>query len=122
MTPFTELEKLIKRNPSVFDELSIPSWKFINWLENNEQVYEVFKKYAWQLKRGQRRDRYGAATIYQRMRWDTWIRETSISGFKLNNNWISFLSRLLMLEQPKHFTDFFDTRVQSYDKRWDEIL
>ena len=122
MTPFTELEKLIKRNPSVFDELSIPSWKFINWLENNEQVYEVFKKYAWQLKRGQQRDRYGAATIYQRMRWDTWIRETSISGFKLNNNWISFLSRLLMLEQPKHFTDFFDTRVQSYDKRWDEIL
>lgn len=73
----------------------------------NPQVYESFKKYARQLQRTGR-EHHSSQAIIERIRWDTMV-ESKNDDFKINNNWPSCYSRLLMIHD-RSFFGFFRTR------------
>lgn len=80
---------------------------FFVYHSENSHVYESFKKYARQLQRAGR-DHHSSQAIIERIRWDTMV-ESKNDDFKINNNWPSCYSRLLMIEDPS-FIGFFRTR------------
>ena len=73
----------------------------------NPHVYDLFKKYTHQAIRAGR-DRFGAQSIIERIRWYTAI-ETKGDSFKINNNHARYYARLFMREHPV-YEDFFRTR------------
>ncbi len=88
--------------------------KFEAYDRANPQVYEAFRKYAFQLREAGRK-RSGAALIFERIRWDTMIRgskEDGLPALKMNNNYRAFYARKLALESPIYFETFFETREQ----------
>ncbi|HEY7328515.1 MAG TPA: hypothetical protein VH592_12780 [Gemmataceae bacterium] len=100
---------------SLFDEY--PEDKSLTIQERFEQfhahhpdVYELFKRFAFEL-RCAGRQKYGAKSIMERIRWHV---ATSSAGdeeeeFKLNNIFTSRYVRLLINEHPE-FAEFFELR------------
>ena len=77
----------------------------------NPHVYELFKKYAYEVMRSGHRH-YGTNAIINRMRWHMDIETLDSNGndnFKINNNYASRYSRLLALNEPM-FRGFFRNR------------
>ncbi len=73
-------------------------------------VLELFRKYATEmLGRGYRH--YSARTILERIRWHLALENTG-SVFKLNNNHGTFYSRVLYLEDPGKWREFFAFRTR----------
>lgn len=81
--------------------------KFIAFDKANPRVYELFKRFAWELKSAGR-NRFGAKAIVERIRWHYAV-ETIADDFTINNNFTSCYARLLILDEPA-FRDFFETR------------
>lgn len=75
--------------------------------EANPHVWELFKRYAFEVKRTGR-PRYSVQAIFERIRWHVAI-ETRGDDFKINNNYRACYARLLILEHPE-FAGFFVTR------------
>ena len=79
------------------------------YLEQNPEVYPMFKEFTFELIRAGRK-RAGANMIIERLRWETAIRTKG--DFKINNNYAPDLSRKFMEDHPQH-KGFFQTRVQT---------
>lgn len=89
--------------------------KFDEFDRQHPDVYDLFKKFAWQL-RNAGRDRGGAKSIMERIRWE--LATTSSpekDGFKINNNFTSRYARKLIEDDPS-FGDFFETRRLSTNR------
>jgi len=72
---------------------------FQQYHEDNPQIYEAFKKYAFQLiNRGYKR--IGAKQICEIIRWHSMVGGDGI--FKVNNNYTSGYARLFMEDFPKY--------------------
>jgi hypothetical protein len=84
--------------------------KFVAWHIQNPEVWELFKKYCYELWDVGRR-RYGSRSIIERIRWHTAI-HTKGSEFKICDHYNSCYSRLMILHDDR-FKDFFVTK-QSY--------
>jgi len=80
---------------------------FLEFHKNNLEIYRLFEKFASEVIAAGHRH-YGAAAIFERIRWHEMI-ETKNSDFKLNNNYRSCYARLLIFYRPE-FKDFFETR------------
>lgn len=80
---------------------------FTKFHRENPGVYSLFTKYANQLM-SHGVCHYGSKAILERIRWHYEIDEKS-KDFKLNNNFASCYSRLLMHQDPS-FRTFFSTR------------
>lgn len=80
----------------------------------NPDVYRLFKKFAVDARRMQRRKRYGARMIWERLRWHVQV-ETTGSDYKLNDHYPPYYARLLMLERPDDFGEFFELRDARFD-------
>ena len=81
--------------------------RFVDYHKANPHVYDLFKKFARELlTKGLRH--YGAKAIMERIRWHIEV-ETACDDFKINNNYTSCYTRLLINEDPI-FKNFFDTR------------
>ena len=80
---------------------------FLKFHAENPQVYRLFKQYANALM-SQGITTYGAKGIMERLRWHYEV-ESRAYDFKLNNNYASCFSRLLMSQDPS-FKSFFSTR------------
>ena len=79
---------------------------FSNYNQVNPQIFEEFKKFAFQAKKlGYRH--YSAKGIFEDIRKDS--RVHGKDGFKLNNNYHADYARKLMAENPE-FKGFFETR------------
>lgn len=78
----------------------------------NPQVYRLFKLYAHQARDAGHRH-FGAAAIFERIRWHVAV-ETRGDDFKLNNNYRAFYARKMMREDHA-FDDFFRTRKQRHE-------
>lgn len=81
--------------------------QFERFHEKHPDVYDLFKRFAWQLRMAGR-PRFGAKAIYERIRWE---RMTSSAGdeeevAKLPNNYTSRYVRLL-IEEDESFAGFF---------------
>lgn len=86
--------------------------KFEKFHEENPMVYELLKRFTFQvIERGHKH--YGIAAIFERIRWHTEI-ETTDPVFKLNNNLKAFYARMFHRDHPKH-DGFFRTRQSSSD-------
>lgn len=79
--------------------------KFLQFHKENPHVFELFKKFAHQAKA--KWNHFGAGAIFERLRWEFSF-ETN-DEFKLNNNYRSCYTRLLVLEDPS-FKNFFQFR------------
>jgi hypothetical protein len=82
--------------------------KFEAFLEQNPQVWSEFVGAAHRL-RSLGFTRYSARGIYEGLRFTMHINGRDASGYKLNNNYTSRLSRRLV-EQDETFRDFFELR------------
>lgn len=86
----------------------------------NPQVYELFQRFAVDALRMERRKRFGARVIWERLRWYTQV-ETNGTDFRLNDHYPPYYARLLMLERPDDFGDFFELRDARFDVSLDQM-
>lgn len=75
--------------------------------QENPIVYSLFVKFAKQA-RSKGHQKFAAAAIFERIRWEIAI-ETTAEDFKLNNNHKAYFARKAMLEYPE-LSGFFNTR------------
>lgn len=82
---------------------------FFRWLEHpqNKLLFARFSLQAHQM--AERRPRYSARTIVEVMRWNTEIRDSSVT-FKIQNNMVPGMARLWMLENGWRYPGFFQLR------------
>lgn len=79
--------------------------KFNEFHRLNPGVYDLFKRFAFQLINAGCR-RLGSKQIIERIRFETAIRTRGDSEFKINNNHTCYYSRLFCKEYPEHIDKF----------------
>jgi len=79
---------------------------FVEYHRANPEIYELFKRFANEVKVSGRRY-YGAKAIMEKIRWEVNIERKG--DFKCNDHYTSCYVRLLISEDPR-FKDFFETR------------
>lgn len=102
--------------PSLFDEPPIiverpltPREKWEDFHKNNLHVYIALRQLALDLvDRGF--EHYAIATLFEVARWQHSMRTKDETGYKLNNNYRAYYSRLLMENEPR-LAGFFETRT-----------
>lgn len=89
--------------------------EFDQFIADNPQVYDQFRKIAVKLKvKGF--DRWGAKAIWEVLRYELAVNTTAnVKDYKLNNNYTSRMARKLMNEEPEDFGDFFELRKLKTD-------
>jgi hypothetical protein len=86
------------------------SKKFLDFHEKNPQVYDLFKRYAFQLiEAGVRHT--SVALIIERIRWESAI-STTDQQYTVSNNFRADYARLFMQEHPQ-FRDFFTVKKRT---------
>ena len=100
--------------PTLFDSfLTGMPQKFVEYHRQNPQIYETFKRIANQaIRKGHKN--LSAEFIFNVIRWETPVTAEATDGFKVNNNYKAFYSRLFMVEHPQ-YEDFFRTRKSNAD-------
>jgi hypothetical protein len=79
----------------------------------NPRVYQELKRLALILvNRGHKR--IGMQMLFEQMRWQWYERTIDTSGFKLNNDYAAYYSRLLMEQEPE-LAGVFTTRSVTQD-------
>jgi len=92
----------------LFDKIETDQGKtFEKYLKENPAVWELFLRYARQLRRSGRR-RGSADAILHRIRWESNIKP-SAEKFKVNNNYRKRLAEKLVNLDPT-FAEFFEFR------------
>ena len=117
-TRFKEkLRKIEKERESMntqtimFDEQEGPiTRKFKKFHRDNPHVYDELVRCCYQLKNAGCR-RYGMKGIFEVIRWQSALK-TNGSELKLNNNYTSIYSRMIMRKEPA-LRGFFETREKS---------
>jgi hypothetical protein len=72
----------------------------------NTHVYELFEQFAREAM--QRKSRIGARFVFERIRWYEQV-EKGCNHYRVNNDFVAFYARLLMLEKSE-FKGLFITR------------
>jgi len=83
----------------------------IDYHKKNPQIYEMYKKFAFQAIKS-KRPYYSSEMIINRVRWETMTKAES--GFKIANEMKAFYSRLFVLEYPT-YQNFFKQRPSICD-------
>lgn len=82
--------------------------KFLVFHSEHPQVYRLFEKFAKQLiENGFKK--LGAKMIIERIRWEMSTKSKDAAGFKINNNYTCYYSRLFIKNNPEH-SDKFEFR------------
>ena len=105
-------------DPPERDDLSPGTWapmprrsiqeRFEAWIARNKEVYDLFKQFAFDLKKAGH-EKGGAKAIAERIRWHYATEGPRDGEFKLNNIFVSRLARMLIAECPQ-FEHFFKRR------------
>lgn len=96
-------------------ERPTPAEEYAAWIRENAHVYELFKKFALEL-RGKGFARYSARSILYRIRWHVDVETNPVPGgdeFKINDHYSPYLARQLIAEDPTFNTFFEFRKVQS---------
>jgi hypothetical protein len=108
------VNKRILRHPIFFEANDELLERFWEYHIENPWVYGAFKRLAHKMARV--RDRYGAPSIIQKIRWDHDV-TTRGDSFKINNDYGALYARMLIAEDSS-FEDFFELRrMKKYDRR-----
>jgi len=82
--------------------------RFLRFHLKYPQVYRLFEKFALQLLESGHKT-MGSKMIIERIRWEVATQSMDDDGFKINNNYTCYYSRLFMKNNPQH-GDCFETR------------
>lgn len=101
----------IPRQRDIFDILDVKTIeeRFIEFHHDNPRVYDELVRAARLYKRQTGRGKCGMSLLFGRVRWVLAMETDSADGFRLNNNYASFYSRLIMAQEPD-LEGMFDTR------------
>ena len=83
--------------------------KYLDWLEDNEEMYSHFKRFA-QEALDRNRPRFSAYMIRERVRW--YVNIEYKGEYKISNNWTPYLARTLIIDLPA-LDDIFTTKDTS---------
>jgi len=86
---------------------------------NNPDVYQLFKKFAYQVKNGSF-ERYGCNAICERIRWHIDVELNTEESFKMPSEYVSLYARMMMLSDP-NLRDFFHTRRLRIDSILEDL-
>ena len=79
------------------------------------EVYGLFVKLAWRLKRAGWRH-YSARGLIFEIRFQHDVNPDRDGGFKINDHCSSHYARMLMANEPESFAGFFETRKLATEK------
>ena len=82
-----------RKMKALFDE-------FIRFHQDNPEIYDLYVKYAFQL-RDAGRENYGSKAIVERIRWHVNVETQSKDEFKINNNHTAYYARMVMMDYPE---------------------
>src|ERR1041385_1437718 len=85
------------------------SEQFEQHRRDHPEFYDRVVRFAREAKERGRRQRYGIAAIFERIRWHMVI-ERGDDAYKVNNNLRSHYARCVMDREPD-LRDFFETRA-----------
>jgi len=88
--------------------------RFERFHAENPQVYGMLRRLAHEV-RSRGIQHMGMRLLFERVRWDMMMMTASCDGFKLNNNFAPFYSRLLMNRCPS-LRGMFETRKMAGDQ------
>lgn len=94
---FASFREVVAAAKTLPELKSMPRDDFVDWLKDNEKIYRAFRKYALDAIK-QRRQRFSAYMIRERVRWYTNIEYGG--EFKISNNVTPYMSRLLAKDMP----------------------
>ncbi len=83
--------------------------RFKEFHQKYPQVYRLFEKFSLQLLQAGH-THIGSKMIIERIRWEYVTASKDDEGFKINNNFTCYYSRLFMRNNPKH-EGCFETRT-----------
>ena len=81
---------------------------FQSFHRRNPHVYEQLRDLALLLQ-SKGHKRIGIKMLFEQLRWLHALQTTDMTGFKLNNNYTAYYSRMLMEREPR-LVGFFETR------------
>ena len=84
---------------------------FRRWLKHNPQVWAEFVKKVRKAWLHSHKSRFSARAIMEVIRWETMVHERD-KTFKINNNYVADLSRLVMEVKPE-LKGYFQIRGSS---------
>lgn len=87
--------------------------KFEQFHAENGHVYTLLVQLARQWKSTTGREKLGVAALYERARWEIAVR-TNDPDFRLNNDYRSYYSRMIMIREPD-LADLFELRRSAAD-------
>ena len=94
---------------------SYERWKQFHFA--NPNVHKLFEQFAREAMH--RKSRIGARFVFERIRWYEQV-EKGCNHYRVNNDFVAFYARLLMLEKPE-FQSLFTTRKTKCGVTTDEI-
>lgn len=80
--------------------------QFLDWHQQNPQVWAEFEKLALRLIQAGRK-KFGAKAIVEVVRFNRTI--ATKTDFKINNNYAPYYARIFVIKYPLH-SDFFEQR------------
>lgn len=93
----------------IFSPGSSQYLSFLRFHEEHPQVYRLFEQFARQLlEKGWKR--IGSKMVIERIRWEVATASKDADGYKINNNYTCYYSRMFMQNNPQ-YGDCFETRI-----------
>lgn len=92
----------------LFNDTSKQYTRFLRYHVQYPQVYRLFEKFAIELLTNGWK-RIGSKMIIERIRWEFALNVKDDRGFKINNDFTCYYSRLFMKNNPQ-YGDCFETR------------
>ena len=93
-------------------ESSTDRWrqKALAYMRANPHIYDEFYRRCCKAKVHQNRQKLGAKTIWEAMRWDFVTGKRWDESYALNNNYTRTFAEQVVEQNPEDFTGFFDFR------------
>lgn len=92
----------------LFNANSSQYLSFLRFHEQYPQVYRLFEQFAKQLL-DKKWEKVGSKMIIERIRWEVATGSKDEDGFKINNNYTCYYSRMFMQNNPQ-YGQCFETR------------
>lgn len=113
----TDLFQQEQFNPANDNRKPVNEWeeKFLTFHKENPQIYTLVVHFAKEaIAAGFKH--YGMQQIIGRVRWHTGVETRDEAGFKINNNFLPYYSRMFHRDYPQ-YAGFFRTRKVKQENR-----
>ena len=92
-----------------FEEMTAIEKAFRLFIHERPEVYRLCLRFLREAKDAGL-PKIGIGAVFERMRWEVMLTRSDREQFKLNNNYRSYMTRLVKQLNPGEFDDFINTR------------